>query len=298
MKRPRTSATSRDSKVPRISACGRPETGRETQGKHLSEIDLPVVWVRGVRIHAVTEVQCVDHIFRQLSAGCGGWVVTVNLDHLRLFSQDPQYAALCSQASFTVADGMPLVWASYLQGTPLPERVTGSNLIWSLTAAAAKKGRSIFLLGGSPGTARAAAAVLQQRYPALQVEGTLCPAMGCENDPQEIAQLTSVLSTSAPDLVYVGLGKPKQDLLIKQLRAKLPRAWFIGVGISFSFVCGAVPRAPSWMQRLGLEWLHRLVQEPRQLATRYLVQGLPLAVGLLGGAVIQRLRYHMLAHKG
>jgi N-acetylglucosaminyldiphosphoundecaprenol N-acetyl-beta-D-mannosaminyltransferase len=86
------------------------------------------------------------------------------------------------------------------------------------------------------------------------------------------------------------LGKPKQDLLINQLRARFPRAWFIGVGISFSFVSGAVLRAPLWMQRFGLEWLHRLSQEPRRLATRYLIHGLPFAAGLLGSAAIRRLR--------
>ena len=260
--------------------------------EHPSGTDLPAVWVGGVRIHALTEAQCVDHILRQLDAGCGGWVVTANLDHLRLISRQPEYAGLCALASLTVADGMPLVWASYLQGTPLPERVAGSSLLWSLTAAAARQGRAIFLLGGSPGTADAAASVLRQRYPALHVAGTHCPAPGFEKDPQNIAHLTARLSRAAPDIVYVGLGKPKQDLLINQLRARLPRAWFVGVGISFSFVCGAVLRAPVWMQHLGLEWLHRLAQEPRRLGTRYLVHGLPFAAGLLSGAAIQRLRFY------
>ena len=255
-----------------------------------SETDLPAVSVGGLRIHALTEAQCVDHILRQLDAGCGGWVVTVNLDHLRLFSRQPDYADLCALANLTVADGMPLVWASCLQGTPLPERVAGSSLLWSLTAAAATKGRTIFLLGGSPGTANAAASVLRQRYPALHVAGTHCPGPGFEKDPRNVAHLTARLSAATPDIVYVGLGKPKQDLLISQLRARLPRAWFVGVGISFSFVCGALLRAPIWMQRLGLEWLHRLAQEPRRLSTRYLVHGLPSAAALLSGAALQRLR--------
>jgi N-acetylglucosaminyldiphosphoundecaprenol N-acetyl-beta-D-mannosaminyltransferase len=290
MKQPRTAATT-DSAAPRPFACSRAAIGRQTQREHLSSIDLPTVWVGGVRLHRLTEAQCVDHIIEQLSEGCGGWMVTLNLDHLRLFSQQPQYAALCSQASLTVADGMPLVWASYLEAAPLPERIAGSNLIWNLTAAAAKNGRAIFLLGGSPGTAEAAAAALQQRYPDLQVAGTLCPAIGFDNDAHAIAQLTRCVSTAAPDLVYVGLGKPKQDLLIKELRAKLPNVWFIGVGVSFSFVCGAVRRAPMWMQHLGLEWLHRLVLEPQRLAKRYLVYGVPVAVRLLAGSAIRRLRH-------
>jgi N-acetylglucosaminyldiphosphoundecaprenol N-acetyl-beta-D-mannosaminyltransferase len=252
--------------------------------------DLPAVRVGGVRIHALTEAQSVEHILGQLDAGRGGWVVTVNLDHLRLFSRHPEYAGLCALASLTVADGMPLVWASSLQGTPLPERIAGSSLLWSLTAGAARSGRAVFLLGGSPGTAHGAALVLRQRYPALRVAGTHCPSAGFENDPQSISNLAARLSAAAPDIVYVGLGKPKQDLLINQLGARLPQTWFVGVGISFSFVCGAMLRAPAWMQRLGLEWLHRLAQEPRRLAARYLVHGVPMAAGLLSGAAIQRLR--------
>jgi len=297
MKQPRTATTSGDSSIPKTSAYSRIATVSQTPHEQPSDIDLPVVWVGGVRIHSLTEAQCADHIFRQLDAGCGGWVVTVNLDYLRLFSHEPKYAALCAQANLTVADGTPLVWASYLQGTPLPERVTGSNLMWSLTAAAASNGRAIFLLGGSAGTAQAAAAVLRQRHPTLRVAGAVCPVMGFESDPRETARITRLVTTAAPDVVYVGLGKPKQDLLIQQLRSKLPKAWFLGVGISFSFVCGAVPRAPLWMQRFGLEWLHRLAQEPRQLATRYLIHGLPLAARLLGGAAIQRLRWHRPARK-
>jgi N-acetylglucosaminyldiphosphoundecaprenol N-acetyl-beta-D-mannosaminyltransferase len=243
-----------------------------------------------VRIHSLTEAECVDHILMQLDMGCGGWVVTANVDHLRQLSCNPEYAGLCALANLTVPDGMPLVWASYLQGTPLPERVAGSSLLWTLSAAAAKRGRGIFLIGGSPGTAETAAAALRRHYSALHVVGTACPAEGFEKDPRNIAQLTARLGAAAPDIVYVGLGKPKQDVLIDQLRAHLPRAWFIGVGIAFSFVSGAVRRAPVWMQRAGLEWVHRLVQEPGRLGTRYLLHGLPQAAGLLSGAALQRMR--------
>src|SRR5262249_23693845 len=151
-------------------------------------------------------------------------------------------------------------------------------------------GRAVFLLGGAPSSAQAAAAVLQRRHRTLRVAGTLCPVEGFEREPRDIARIIALVAAAAPDIVFVGLGKPKQDVVIQHLRTQLPRAWFIGVGITFSFVSGGVPRAPSWMQRAGLEWLHRLAQAPRELATRYLVHGLPVAVGLLGGAAIRRLR--------
>ena len=250
--------------------------------------ELPVVLVGGVAIHAVTEAACIEHILGELDAGRGGWVVTVNVDHLHHFACDARYRTLCAGASLLVADGMPIVWASRLQGTPLPERVAGASLLVSLSAAAARRGRAIFLLGGTPGTADAAAAALRLRAPDLRVAGTVCPSPGFERDPQAMARVHALVAAAAPDVVWVGLGKPKQDLVIARLRDALPRAWFVGVGASFGFLSGAVARAPAWMQRLGLEWLHRVAQEPGRLAPRYLVHGLPAAGRLLGSALVRR----------
>ena len=131
-------------------------------GKRLSTIDL-----HGIRLHTLNEAQCIAHIMEQLSGGFGGTVVTPNLDHLRRCVKDLHFGALVAEADLVVADGMPLVWASRLQGTPLPERVAGSNLISSLSAAAAQNGRSVFLLGGAEGTAAGAAELLVQRNPGL-----------------------------------------------------------------------------------------------------------------------------------
>lgn len=235
----------------------------------------------GVAVDSVTEAQCVDHILAELAAGRGGWVVTPNLDHLRRLVSDPDFRELCGGAELAIADGMPLVWASRLQGTPLPERVAGSSLVSSLARGAATAGRSLYLLGGDPGTAEAAAEELRRRDPALRIAGTICPPPGFDRDPAQIAALEQALRDARPDIVYVALGSPKQEQLIGRLRAALPGAWWLGIGISFSFLAGTVRRAPRWVQRLGLEWLHRLVQEPRRLARRYLLQGLPFAARLL-----------------
>jgi UDP-N-acetyl-D-mannosaminuronic acid transferase (WecB/TagA/CpsF family) len=114
---------------------------------------LPVVRLGGVDLHAVSEVQAIDHILNELAHGYGGIVVTPNLDHLRRCRNDMNFAALVSEAEVVVADGMPLIWASRMQGAPLPQRVAGSDLILSLSGACATAGRSIYLLGGAPGTA-------------------------------------------------------------------------------------------------------------------------------------------------
>ncbi|MEX0887007.1 MAG: WecB/TagA/CpsF family glycosyltransferase [Phycisphaeraceae bacterium] len=242
----------------------------------------------GVELDAITERACIEFILSRLDAGRGGWVVTVNLDHLRRLVCDAGYARLCGGATLRVADGMPLIWASRVRGTPLPERVAGSQLIATLSAAAARRGRSIYLLGGDAGTAEAAAAVLQVRSPALRVAGTECPAVGFEHDDAVVAALAERLRVARPDIVYVALGSPKQERVIARLRDALPGAWWIGVGISFSFLAGRVRRAPPWMQRMGLEWVHRLSQEPGRLARRYLVAGLPFAVRLMVRSACER----------
>lgn len=242
---------------------------------------LPTVDLMGVEVHALTEREVVAHIVRELQRGAGGWVVTPNLDHLRRLVKDHQFRATCAGATLLVPDGMPLVWASRLQRTPLPGRVAGSDLISSLSAAAAAANRSVFLLGGNPGVAERTQAILAERYPALDVVGTCCPPMGFEQDEQAMRTLREQIVAAAPDIIFVALGSPKQELVIERLMPAHSTGWWLGVGISFSFVAGEVQRAPRWIQRLGLEWLHRMCQEPGRLARRYLVEGVPFAARFL-----------------
>lgn len=248
------------------------------------------ITLRGIGIDALTERGCVDHLMRELSAGRGGWVVTPNLDHLRRADTDGEFRRMLGEADVVVADGMPLIWASRLQGTPLPERVAGSSLVWSVAEASAKAGRSLYLLGGDPGVAQRAAAVLTGRYPGLKIVGTDCPEVGFDKKPGRIDEVMQKVLESGPDIVYVGLGSPKQERLIRQARVGLPHVWWMGVGISLSFIAGDVRRAPGWVQKLGLEWVHRLLQEPGRLAKRYLVHGLPFAARLLTSALLQRIK--------
>lgn len=258
-------------------------TGRATA----DEVRLPTITLCGVRLHAITETQCIQHVLDQLQAGRGGMLVTPNLDHLHRCTKNMAFNALVAEADLVVADGMPLVWASRLQGTPLPERVAGSNLITTLSGAAAGRGRSVYLLGGSAGTAEGAARVLVERFPNLKIAGTFYPPLGFENDAAQMAQIVAGLAAAKPDIVYVALGSPKQEKLIARLRQILPDAWWVGVGNSFSFLCGDVRRAPRWMQVSGLEWVHRLSQEPKRLFRRYVVVGLPFAFTMLGRAVFK-----------
>jgi N-acetylglucosaminyldiphosphoundecaprenol N-acetyl-beta-D-mannosaminyltransferase len=160
-------------------------------------------------------------------------------------------------------------------------------LITSLSGAAAARGRSVYLLGGLPGAAQAAAAKLHAQFPSLNVAGHHCPPLGFENDPAQMELIISKLAAAQPDIVYVALGSPKQERLIAMLRLVLPQAWWLGVGMSFSFLAGDVCRAPAWMRKSGLEWVHRLAQEPRRLFKRYIVFGIPFALKLLGESALR-----------
>ena len=244
----------------------------------------------GLPFHQLDQQTLIRIVLEGIRARNGGWITPANLDVLRQFTENQESRELILAASHRIADGLPVVWASRLAGTPVPERVPGSDLVLSLPEAAAQAGVSVFLLGGNPGVAAAAAGRLRARYPGLQSVESYCPPFGFEDDPQELDRIKEALRGAQPALVLVGLGFPKQERLIGLLRSEMPQAWFVGVGISLSFLAGEQPRAPVALQRLGLEWMHRLWHEPRRLFRRYLIQGFPFGFRLFAWALIHRLR--------
>jgi N-acetylglucosaminyldiphosphoundecaprenol N-acetyl-beta-D-mannosaminyltransferase len=248
------------------------------------------VALQGVEFDCVVESDVVGHVLAELDQGRGGRIVTPNVDILRRTTRDAEARRHVGSATVVVADGTPLIWASRLAGQPLPARVPGSDLIWNLSAALGRTGGSVYLLGGEPGTAKIAAAVLADRFPALVVSGYDSPPLGFDADPAALDVVCRRATEANPDLVFVGLGFPKQERLIERLRATLPAAWFMGCGAAIGFVAGVRRRAPDWMQRAGLEWLHRLISEPRRLMRRYLLDDLPFALRLLTTSALGRKR--------
>jgi N-acetylglucosaminyldiphosphoundecaprenol N-acetyl-beta-D-mannosaminyltransferase len=218
----------------------------------------------------------------------GGYVLTLNTDALRQATESPTLARVVEAARLRAADGMPLVWMSRVQGTPLPSRVAGSDLIYALSEKAAAESMTVFLLGGNPGTAFDAGEELTRRFPSLQVVGADCPPLGFESDPDEMEAIVSRVRESNAHFVYIGLPFRLASELASALCDAIPGVWCLGLGVSFSFVSGELHRAPRFMQRLGLEWLHRLVQEPQRLTSRYLIEGPPFLLAMGRSALARR----------
>ncbi len=245
-----------------------------------------------ISFDSISESALVQYIVAQAKLGFGGDVITINLDHLRRLTLDAEFRQTVQKAKVRIADGMPIIWASRLQGKPLPERVTGSNLIYSLTEAAADNDLSIFFLGGADDTAQRTADILKAKYPKLQVAGVYAPPFGFEHQLREIEHICGLLETIQPNIVYVALGSPKTERLFAHISPVVEQAWWLGVGAGFNFVTGEKLRAPQWMQRFGLEWAHRLWLEPIRLFDRYIVKGLPFFWRLMMHALVSRFRHN------
>ena len=200
-----------------------------------------------------------------------GLVVTPNVDHVVMLQDDAEMLEVFEKASFCFADGMPVVWFSKLIGKPLMERVTGADLLPAIASRAAETGVSLFFLGGLEGVAKTAARVLQARHPNLQVAGTYCPPFGFEHDEKECAKIVKMVNESGADILFVGVGAPKQEKWAMRHIDQLNVGPILGVGAAFDFVAGNIKRAPFFIQRIGMEWFWRLLSDPKRLWKRYLI---------------------------
>lgn len=246
--------------------------------------------IGGYGIDALRLGDVLSLVERSLRENVGGWVFTPNVDILRRASRDAQYRETVEGATVRVADGMPLVWASRVSGQAVPERVAGSDMFMPVCGVAARTGSSVLLIGPSDEVLTSVALRLNQRHPSLKLVDPICPPVGFLRDEDYIRQLRDEIERSRPDVVIVGLGVPVQDQLIALLRHDLPDSWFFGFGAAMAFAAGFSRRAPQWMRRTGIEWVHRLRSEPTRLWRRYLIHDMPFGAALMTRAALLRLR--------
>jgi N-acetylglucosaminyldiphosphoundecaprenol N-acetyl-beta-D-mannosaminyltransferase len=198
-------------------------------------------------------------------------VVTPNVDHTVLVQTNAELRAAYGDAGMVLADGWPVVAASRLLRRPLPERVAGSDLAPALFKAAQQDERPlrVFLLGAAPGVGERAAKNIQSRWPVVRVVGVYSPPMGFERDERQNQATVLRIREAAPEVLIVGLGAPKQELWVHRHRSQIAAPVALCVGATIDFLAGEKKRAPRLLRRLGLEWLHRMLSEPRRLTSRY-----------------------------
>lgn len=214
--------------------------------------------ILGVSFDALTLDEAEERTDALLRAGAGGYIVTANPEIVLRCREDTAYAAAVNGADLVLADGVGDLYAARILKTPLPERVAGADIVPRLLAGLAERGGSVFLYGARSGVAERAGDNLQRAYPGLRIAGTENGYISDET------ALFDALEREKPDLLLLGLGAPRQELWMKGNRPKT-NAVMIGVGGLLDVFAGDIPRAPETWQRLGLEWLYRLLREPRRI---------------------------------
>lgn len=226
----------------------------------------------GIEIDAIPMQAAVERLsgwIAQHDNACR-YVVTPNVDHLVQLRENELFLATYRDASLVVADGFPLVLVSRLVGKRIPERVAGSDLVPALLDSAdLRHPLSVFLLGAMPGVAQQAAERIEARWPAVRVTGLYSPPLGFEKDDQQNQLILKKIRDVNPDVLVVGLGAPKQELWVHAHQSQISARVALCAGATIDFLAGQRRRAPRWVQRLGLEWCHRMLSDPRRLVRRY-----------------------------
>jgi N-acetylglucosaminyldiphosphoundecaprenol N-acetyl-beta-D-mannosaminyltransferase len=225
----------------------------------------------GVNFHNLTFDGALEEISSLIDNRKKTVAFTPNVDHIIKINRDQKFKDIYDKADLVLNDSRVLYFASKMLGKPLKGKISGSDLLPALCKVAAQKNYRLFFLGGRDNSSYYAAEKLRETYRSVQIVGTLSPEFGFEEDISEVKRIIDEINKLKPEILFIGLGSPKQEILINNYKDKFNALFIIGVGASFEFASGTIKRSPKWMQDFALEWLFRLIKEPRRLWKRYLV---------------------------
>lgn len=225
----------------------------------------------GIKINNITMGEAIQNIDEMIQKNRKGYIVTPNVDHVVKLQKDDEFRKVYSKASLVLTDGMPIVWGSRLTGNRIVERVAGSDLMPELCRYAWESGKRIFILGAGPGIAAKAAEKLKERFKGIMID-TYSPSYGFEKNKEENDNIIFMINEVKPDILFVGVGAPKQEKWLYNNLDKLDVKIGLGIGASIDFIAGNIKRAPRWMQKCGLEWFYRFISDPGRLFKRYFIE--------------------------
>jgi N-acetylglucosaminyldiphosphoundecaprenol N-acetyl-beta-D-mannosaminyltransferase len=227
--------------------------------------------ILGVPVAAINIRQALDIMTGWIASRHSAYICATDVNSVMRAQDDARHMEALRAADLIIADGTPLVWIARLRGERRMSRVCGPDLFTAACAASTRRGWRHYLVGGMPGVADELASCMKRENPGLEVVGVECPpfrSLTAAEDEEMLARINA----AKPDIVWVGLGCPKQERWMLEHRPRLPGIVLVGISAAFDFHTERVKRAPIWMRTRGLEWLHRLMSEPRRLWRRYLVK--------------------------
>jgi N-acetylglucosaminyldiphosphoundecaprenol N-acetyl-beta-D-mannosaminyltransferase len=251
------------------SAASSPLRAIEAMGQHPIASGRPCANVLGIQIEALDMERALQRVAETLCSGAKGYVCAIGVHGVMEAQRDPALAETFARAAITVPDGMPMVWVGRMQGLHQMQRVAGPDLMREIFRRAEFSHYRHFVYGGNPGVADTLAAVLRRNFPWTRIVGTYTPPYRDLTKTEE-QKLIATIDACKPDIVWVGISAPRQERFMRHYLPQLHTQLMFGVGAAFDFHTGRIQDSPAWVKHAGLQWLHRLIQEPRRLLWRYL----------------------------
>ena len=225
----------------------------------------------GMRVDNITRTEALARVEEHIQKREPAYVIWVNLNQIILYNENARFKGIVDRASMVLTDGQIVKWLANLLHTPIKEKIGGTDFMFDVCRMAAEKGYKIFLLGGEPGAEKIAADNLRTDYPGLAVAGAYSPPYGFEKDSKEIEKINGILRESGADILFIGLGSPKQDYFMEENLALYNIPITFPTGSAIDMISGRVKVPPKWVCDIGMAWFYRFCQEPRRLFKRYFI---------------------------